>query len=397
MFSPTSVHFPPAPAGFSVSANGLSGAVQAGISRDLAQSADILSHLAESRPGGYIHPGELLDMAANRHGQFRREQQTAARIFLLSPRAVNRAREQARRPGANAHSCAGAGRAYDYYDLQSMCRYMQQDSGGSPSDGMAHGLPAQWQAHHAYRLSLRGAVHELIGHLLGRGRHHMSFERLIAMQHHGHSGAGLMLGNIAMLDAVIDRMVFRNLAISLDRLRHVGSWMDSQPPDHFHFDPAAMAATVPSATTTPVASVAPVAPVVPGAQLHTAAPDTSATTAVYAQATRQDDLRRQQDRQRDDIRRQQDGAAAVRQQQERENVVRYQQRRHIEDVQVQERLRITRDHVQRDITVDRQDDARHQLDIARQRRRQDELNTDRIAADRLEADRLEDDRRHDGR
>ena len=387
MFSPTSVHFPPAPAGFSVAVDGLSGAVQAGIFRDLAQSADILSHLADSRPGGYIHPGELLDMAANRHGQFRREQQTAARIFLLNPRAVNRAREQTRRPGANAHSCAGAGRAYDYYDLQSMCRYMLQDSSGSPSDGMAHATPSQWQAPHACRLSLRGAVHDLIGHLTGRGRHHMSFERLMAMQHHGHGGAGLLLGNIAVLDAMIDRMVFRNLAISLDRLRHLGTWMDSQPADHFYFDPATMATTVTPAT---------INPVITGAPASTSVPDPVAATAdVYAQASQQNDVRRQQDRQQEDIRRQQDRARIARQQQDRETAVRRQQLHQDDEVQVQERLRINREHVQRDVLVDREDVERHQLDLTRQRRRQDDLNTDRITADRVEADRLEDDRRHD--
>jgi hypothetical protein len=400
MFSAAPVHFPPSPAGFSTTATTHAGAHHAGIFRDLARSAEILSQLADSRPGGYIQSGELLDMAANRHDQFRRDQQTAARIFLFNPRAVNRAREHARRPGANAHSCSGAGRAYDYYDLQSMCRYMLNDTGGSASDGMGHDPQAHWQAPYAYRLSLRGAIHDLIGHLLGRGRYHMSLERLMAMQHHGHGGAGLLLGNIAMLDAMIDRMVFRNLAISLENLRNVGTWMDAQPADHFYFDPAAMAATVhpagPGFAGQPAAATPYQAPVLPATPL----PDPQNGTvpnAQYAQSTQQNDYRRQQDRQHDDNRRQQDRLGAVRQQQERENAARQQQQHKVDDFQVQERIRITREHLQRDVTLDHQNDYRHQLDHTQERRRQENLNIDRLNADRLETDRLEDIRRHDGR
>ena len=382
MFSAAAVHFPPSPAGFSAAASMGAGAAtgQASMLRDLSHSADLLSQLADIRPGGYLASGELLDMAANRHGQFRRDQQIAARIFLSNPRAVTRARDQARRPGANAHSCAGAGRAYDYCDLQSMSRYLLDDQGGSHSDGMAFHQPPRWQSPHAERLSFRGAVHELIDHMASRGRRHMSFERLLAMHHRGHAGAGLLLGDIAMLDAVIDRMVFRNLAISMERLRTVGAWMDAQPADHFHFDPAAMAATVAPAWQ------AAARPYPPPAGPAAPASDPRAATDQFAQASRLEDARREQDR-----------LQALRRQQQRDVAVRQQQQRQADEIQVQERLRITREHVQRDVTFDRQGEDRHQGALLQERRLQDRLNAERLQADRLADDRLEDDRQRQRR
>lgn len=204
---------------------------------ELIRSADVLSRAAESRPGGYVQGAELVDMANNIHGQYPRDIQHAARVFLANSNGVYRAREAIRRRNANPHSACAGGRAYDFQDLQSICDYMQQhqhDQQGQKDQEQrgqhggyrpfAHGMEAGMAglAVHGLMAQLVAAIQHVMLEMTNLRRQHMSLERLMHMGHRGNPGAQYLLNQPDMLLDLVNREVSRNMAITFDRLQRMG-------------------------------------------------------------------------------------------------------------------------------------------------------------------------------
>lgn len=214
---------------------------------ELIRSADVLSRVAESRPHGFVQGAELVEMANNGQGQYHRDIQHAARVFLANNSGVYRAREAIRRRHANPHSACGGGRAYDFQDLQSISDYMQQhrhdqqgqqeqqgqqgqQNHGHGAYSFGAGMDANMAGHvpHGLFEQLAAAIQHLTAAMTSIRRRHMSLERLMHMGHHGNPGAQYMLNQPDVLSRLIDREVHRNMAITFERLQQIGIAADAQ-------------------------------------------------------------------------------------------------------------------------------------------------------------------------
>ena len=354
---------------------------------ELIRSADVLSQVAESRPGGYVQGAELVDMANNSQGQYRRDIQHAARVFLANSNGVYRAREAIRRRNANPHSACAGGRAYDFQDLQSICDYMQQhphDQQGQQDHGQhgghrpfAPGMEAGMAglAVHGLMAQVASAIQQVMLEMTNLRRQHMSLERLMHMGHRGNPGAQYLLGQPDMLLDLVNREVSRNMAITFDRLQRMG--LDAGMQQHG----AGMADFYPHAS-------------FGGAPDFSGFPDISPPTSPAPDFDPAADVRKQDMARQHQLTRETQMRQDERQRLIRNDVVRNTQLRatqHQADGLVQQR-RITDDvaadrRVADDIAARQRQAAEIRADeIKAEQIRQDEIRQDEIRADQIRAD-----------
>ncbi|MCZ2495920.1 hypothetical protein GN316_04050 [Xylophilus sp. Kf1] len=412
MFSPTASVFRAAPVA------GISGPLTrsgppAGPA-ELIHSADVLSRVAESRPGGLVQGAELVDMAHNSQGQYRQDIQQAARVFLANGSGVHRAREAIRRRCANPHSACAGGRAYDFQDLQAMCHYLQQHPHGQQGDddgqrrgagpAFMPGLDAahSGQAHQGWLSQMMAAVQQLAQEMQRMQRRHMSLERLMSMGHHGHPGAGFALGQPNLLAAIFNQHVHRNLAISLERLQQVGGVVDahgnitsmgSGGPEIFE-GPADLSAGRWWEPGTPAVQPVPASHSMPSAAWPLGSQAGFEPAAPFGSAPASPAMSPASPTTTTTITPPQTGATTAGDDQRRQDVLQQQVRR--EQVLQQERLRIERENRLRIQAEAVADDLRRNADIQAAQWRQDDIGRQQQMADDLAGQqRLADDIRAD--